>query len=151
VLDFEFCANDWRVMELVVGVSKYCGAKDPKPLLEEYIAGYKSGGGFFTKEEILLVPELIILRVLNNVVFFVGRYLANEDSIEPISGVSFFLFQKSLALALVHPPNTLFITTRDNRLGCSLTVQRASIYASRIAWLRSNSVYLQNALSILLP
>ena len=27
VLDFEFSARDWRVMELVVGISKYAGAK----------------------------------------------------------------------------------------------------------------------------
>jgi len=88
VLDFEFCAVDWRVMEFVVGVSKYCGAKDPKPLLLEYIQGYREGGGRFTGMEISLLPELIILRILNNVVFFVGRYLAKEDSIDPIAGVS---------------------------------------------------------------
>jgi homoserine kinase type II len=88
VLDFEFCAVDWRVMEFVVGVSKYCGAKDPKPLLSEYIQGYREGGGRFTDMEISLLPELIILRILNNVVFFVGRYLAKEDSIDPIAGVS---------------------------------------------------------------
>ena len=87
VLDFEFCAFDWRCMELVVGVSKYCGAKDPLPLLKEYIAGYAAGGGKFTEAEVKLIPDLIILRVLNNVVFFVGRYLAKEDSIEPIAGV----------------------------------------------------------------
>ncbi len=79
VLDFEFAAVDWRAMELVVGVSKYCGAQDPKPLLEGYIAGYKEGGGSFTAAEVQLIPELIILRILNNVVFFVGRYLAKED------------------------------------------------------------------------
>lgn len=87
VLDFEFAACDWRAMELVVGVSKYCGAKDPAPLLSEYIAGYQEGGGRLTAMEIELIPELIILRILNNVVFFVGRYLAKEDSIEPIAGV----------------------------------------------------------------
>ena len=87
VLDFEFAARDWRAMELVVGVSKYCGAKDPAPLLSEYIAGYSEGGGSLTAMEIELIPELIILRILNNVVFFVGRYLAKEDSIEPIAGV----------------------------------------------------------------
>jgi Ser/Thr protein kinase RdoA (MazF antagonist) len=93
VLDFEFSCVDWRTMELVVGVSKYCGAADPKPLLEEYIAGYCAGGGRFTAAEIELVPELIILRILNNVVFFVGRYLAKEDSIEPIAGVRAHVFR----------------------------------------------------------
>ena len=125
VLDFEFAAHDWRVMEFVVGVSKYCGAADPKPLLAAYAEGYREGGGAFTAVEVELLPELIIMRILNNVcvewgglglraaarpalhaththatrahahttffprrsVYFVGRYLAKEDSVEPIAGV----------------------------------------------------------------
>ena len=86
VLDFEFCAVDWRVMELVVGVSKYCGAGNPKPLLEEYVAGYKEGGGALTAEEAALAPQLVQLRILNNVVYFAGRALNGEDSIEPLRG-----------------------------------------------------------------
>jgi homoserine kinase type II len=66
VLDFEFAAIDWRCMELVVGVSKYCGAADPRPLLVEYIEGYRAGGGSFTAVEVELIPELIIMRILNN-------------------------------------------------------------------------------------
>jgi hypothetical protein len=67
VLDFEFAAHDWRVMEFVVGVSKYCGAADPKPLLAAYAEGYREGGGAFTAVEVELLPELIIMRILNNV------------------------------------------------------------------------------------
>ena len=117
VLDFEFAAVDWRVMELVVGVSKYCGAADPKPLLAEYVAGYGEGGGRLTAEEAALAPQLVQLRILNNVcvarvgvvhpppppllslslkshtcprsfcsVYFAGRALAGEDSVEPLRG-----------------------------------------------------------------
>ena len=86
ILDFEFTAFDWRVMELVVGISKYAGLKEPEVPIIEYIEGYKSAGGKLTKRECELVPDLISLRILNNVVYFVGRGLSGEDSYEPITG-----------------------------------------------------------------
>jgi Ser/Thr protein kinase RdoA (MazF antagonist) len=86
ILDFEFTAYDWRVMELVVGISKYAGIKEPEGPMMEYIEGYKSAGGKLTKRECELVPDLISLRILNNVVYFVGRGLSGEDSYEPITG-----------------------------------------------------------------
>jgi hypothetical protein len=52
-------------MELVVGVSKYCGAPDPKPLLEEYVAGYAEAGGVLTQAEVALASQLVQLRILN--------------------------------------------------------------------------------------
>lgn len=86
VLDFEFAARDWRVMEMVVGLSKYAGLSSPLPSMIEYIGGYASAGGRLTRREAALVPRLIISRICNNVVYFVGRAIAGEDSIEPISG-----------------------------------------------------------------
>lgn len=67
-------------------MSKYCGAAEPKPLLEEYVAGYKAGGGALTAEEAALAPQLVQLRILNNVVYFAGRALNGEDSVEPLRG-----------------------------------------------------------------
>ena len=67
-------------------MSKYCGAADPKPLLEEYVAGYKEGGGAHTAEEAALAPQLVQLRILNNVAYFAGRALNGEDSVEPLRG-----------------------------------------------------------------
>lgn len=40
VLDFEFCAYDWRAMELAVGLSKYVSEENPLPLIEEFVTGY---------------------------------------------------------------------------------------------------------------
>lgn len=34
ILDFEFVARDWRVMELAVCLSKYVGDAEPLPLVE---------------------------------------------------------------------------------------------------------------------
>ena len=86
ILDFEFSAFDWRVMELVVGLSKYAGMKEPSKPIAEYIAGYGEGGGRLRKRERELVPDLVILRVLSNVVYFAGRALAGEDSLAPLTG-----------------------------------------------------------------
>lgn len=52
----------------------------------EYITGYALGGGTLTAREAQLVPQLIILRILNNIVYFVGRAVCGEDTIEPIVG-----------------------------------------------------------------
>jgi len=86
VLDFEFAARDWRVMECVVGLSKYAGLGDPLPPMAAYVAGYAAAGGRLTRREVALVPRLIVSRVCNNVVYFMGRAVAGEDSIEPLAG-----------------------------------------------------------------
>lgn len=41
LLDFEFSAYDWRIMELAVGLSKYVSMKDIEPTLEAWVVGYK--------------------------------------------------------------------------------------------------------------
>jgi homoserine kinase type II len=86
ILDFEFSAYDWRVMELVVGLSKYAGMKEPTAPIAAYIQGYHDGGGRLSDAEVDLVPDLIILRILCNVVYFVGRGVAGEDTFEPLLG-----------------------------------------------------------------
>jgi Ser/Thr protein kinase RdoA (MazF antagonist) len=86
ILDFEFAAFDWRIMEMVCGLSKYAGVDHPLTRFKDYIRGYAEGGGKITMAEAKLVPELIVTRILNNVVYFVGRALAGEDTIAPIIG-----------------------------------------------------------------
>jgi homoserine kinase type II len=39
VLDFEFCAMDWRPMELAICLSKYISESDPLPYLVDFISG----------------------------------------------------------------------------------------------------------------
>lgn len=81
VLDFEFSAYDWRVMELAVGLSKYIAMPDIEPVFEEWVAGYAEGGGRLTAAEVDFVPDAIIVRVLNNVIYFAGRIFARVSAL----------------------------------------------------------------------
>jgi Ser/Thr protein kinase RdoA (MazF antagonist) len=84
-LDFEFSARDWRAMELAICLSKYVGEPEPLPYLNDYIAGFAEGGGVLNEAEVKALPALINLRVLSNVVYFVGRALAGEDDIKSLT------------------------------------------------------------------
>ena len=68
-------------MDLVVGLSKYVGQADIEPVFVEWVAGYKAAGGTLSPDEVYFAPSLIILRVVNNVVYFAGRVLAAEDDL----------------------------------------------------------------------
>eukprot|EP01036_Dinobryon_divergens_P031397 gene31397-40787_t len=83
LLDFEFCAFDWRAMELAVCLSKYAGEKDAASYFGEFLSGY---GEFsrLTAAEAAVIPDLVNLRILSNVVYFVGRALAGEDSLDSL-------------------------------------------------------------------
>lgn len=84
LLDFEFCAFDWRAMELAICLSKYAGEKDAFSFFEQFIEGYMEHADL-TPLEISVVPDLINLRILSNVVYFVGRSIANEDNITSLT------------------------------------------------------------------
>jgi homoserine kinase type II len=90
LLDFEFsAANEWRVAEICVGLTKFLAGKTDetiKKLVTEFTAGYGAGGGKLLAREMDLIPELVILRVLSNVVYFCGRSISGEDSIEALTG-----------------------------------------------------------------
>jgi Ser/Thr protein kinase RdoA (MazF antagonist) len=79
ILDFEFLAIDWRVMELAICLSKYAAEPDAMDNFAEFIEGYASAG-IVTEAEALVVPDLIRLRILSNVIYFVGRAICREDS-----------------------------------------------------------------------
>lgn len=85
LLDFEFASFDWRALELAIGLSKYAGEEpDAMPFFDDYIDGYAMTGKL-TKEEAEAIPDLINLRILSNVVYFVGRHIAGEDNISSIT------------------------------------------------------------------
>ena len=90
LLDFEFASNDWRGMELAICLSKYAGEKDAAgnsvamPFFEEFIDGFAVAGEL-TDPEIEAIPDLINLRILSNVVYFVGRAIAGEDDISSLT------------------------------------------------------------------
>jgi homoserine kinase type II len=84
LLDFEFCTRDWRAMEVAVCLSKYVGETDPFPLVDSFIDGYCEHGEL-SELECRFLPDMINLRVLSNCVYFVGRAIAKQDSIETLT------------------------------------------------------------------
>lgn len=84
LLDFEFSAIDYRAMELAVCLSKYAGEAEAMAFFNSFIAGFVQHGRL-TPQEIDAVPDLINLRILSNVVYFVGRALSKEDDIASLT------------------------------------------------------------------
>jgi homoserine kinase type II len=85
LLDFEFSAFDWRAMELAICLSKYAGEQpDAMPYFDAFIDGFATTGRL-TKVEAEAIPDLINLRILSNIVYFVGRAIAGEDDISSIT------------------------------------------------------------------
>mmetsp|Transcript_17429 Transcript_17429/g.32889 ORF Transcript_17429/g.32889 Transcript_17429/m.32889 type:complete len:418 (-) Transcript_17429:148-1401(-) len=85
LLDFEFTSMDWRATEVAVCLSKYVGEDDPFPLVERFLEGFSESGCTLTKDECEALPYMINLRVMSNVVYFVGRAAAGEDSINSLT------------------------------------------------------------------
>jgi len=83
LLDFEFCALDWRVMELAVCLSKYAGEPNAADLFEQFVGGYAQHAQL-SAEEVAAVPSLVNLRILSNVVYFVARARAGEDGLQSL-------------------------------------------------------------------
>ena len=71
-------------MELSICLTKYAGESDPYPFFDSFIEGYGSEASL-TDEEITSVPHLMKLRILSNVVYFVGRAISGEDTIEQLT------------------------------------------------------------------
>jgi len=84
IIDFEFASYDWRMMEAAAGLSKYVGERDPAPFVVDYIKGY-CRRATPTDAEIDALPDLIKLRVLETVVYFVARSAAKEDDISQLA------------------------------------------------------------------
>lgn len=65
-------------MELAICLSKFIGQQAPLDFFKPLIQGYAAHGKLSTAEAEAM-PTLLNLRILSNVVFFVGRALAGED------------------------------------------------------------------------
>merc|ERR1719387_539561 len=83
IMDFEYAAYDWRAMELAIGLSKYVGEEKSLDYVKEFISGYSKTASL-EKREAEALPDLINLRVLSNVVYFVGRAISKEDDISTL-------------------------------------------------------------------
>lgn len=67
-----------------MSLSKYAGEKEALNYFREFIDGFQEHGRL-TETEIKCIPDLIILRILSNVVYFVGRAVAGEDTIDSLT------------------------------------------------------------------
>ena len=65
--------------------SKYVGEKDPTAYVEDYIKGFCRASAPLTEQEIEYLPDLVKLRVLETVVYFVARSWAKEDDISQLA------------------------------------------------------------------
>jgi homoserine kinase type II len=84
VLDFEFCAMDWRSMDLAITLSKYASEANPLRYFQQIIHGYEQFVQL-TRTEVNAMVDLVVLRILSNVVYFVGRAVAGEDSLSTLT------------------------------------------------------------------
>ena len=84
LLDFEFAAYDWRAMELAICLSKYCSEGEPLGYFERFVDGFAVHGEL-TRVEMESMCVLIRLRILSNVVYFVGRALSGEDGLSTLT------------------------------------------------------------------
>ncbi|CUG02949.1 Hypothetical protein, putative [Bodo saltans] len=113
VLDFEFVSLEWRIMELAICLSKYLSEPEEDimtkyctPFIQAFVRAYAQRLREFaakkerTSEEALLQQneaftfssfecshfvDCIALRILSNVVFFVGRAVSGEDVVEGLT------------------------------------------------------------------
>ncbi len=67
-------------MEPAACLCKYVGEKDPRPYILDYVRGYAAHAEL-TDFEIEVLPQIVKLRVLETVVFFVARAAFGEDDI----------------------------------------------------------------------
>ena len=84
LLNFKFTAYDWRAMELAICLSKYCSEGEPLGYFECFVDGFAVHGEL-TCVEIESMCVLIRLRILSNVVYFVGRALSGEDELSTLT------------------------------------------------------------------
>ena len=81
---FRVLVNFHIACELAVSLSKYAGEPEALKIFTDFCNGY-SEHGRLNAAEISCIPDLIILRILSNVVYFVGRAMAGEDSIDSLT------------------------------------------------------------------
>ncbi|WP_020616265.1 phosphotransferase [Paenibacillus daejeonensis] len=87
ILDFEYCTQDLRAMELGVVLAEFIGPDTEHTLqqMRRFIQGYQSAVSLLP-EEIELLPALIKLRMLDVWLHFANRYLEGLDEAEVWSG-----------------------------------------------------------------
>jgi homoserine kinase type II len=108
VLDFEFVSLEWRIMELAICLSKYLSEAEEDilpmycvPFIKAFVHAYAEMrralaaeraqevydklNFAFSSFECSHFVDCIALRILSNVVFFVGRAVSGEDVVEGLT------------------------------------------------------------------
>jgi len=83
ILDFEFASIDWRALEVAICVSRYPSSADPWTGFVNYLSGFK-GNCWLNEEEVKAIPSLMKLRILTNIIHFIGRWLEGLDSVDDL-------------------------------------------------------------------
>ena len=83
IIDFEFVGEDWRIMELATSLSKFPEDVTPIHNLSLFARGFHSTfAGKLSPAEVRALPSMIRLRMVSNVIYFVGRVLSGEAKVE---------------------------------------------------------------------
>jgi homoserine kinase type II len=85
LIDFEFSTLDWRAIDLAICLSKYAHHDSNVKMFDSFFAGYVVHGPRLSVTEMHCIPQLIALRLLSNVVYFVGRIISGEDSVHTLT------------------------------------------------------------------
>jgi len=85
VLDFEFAGTDWRALEVAICMSRFPSSADPWAGFEAYLSGFK-GTCPLSEEEVKAIPSLMKLRILTNIIHFIGRYMEGLDPADHLKG-----------------------------------------------------------------
>lgn len=86
VLDFEFVGVDWRIMELATCISKFPEEEHPMSNLKLFIGGFRQANLVaLDKLEVEALPLMIKVRVLSNVIYFVGRAISGEAALTQLT------------------------------------------------------------------
>ncbi|KOR88889.1 phosphotransferase [Paenibacillus solani] len=78
LLDFEFCTRDVRAMEPAVVISGFLGIRDEREAIRQFCEGFASTVRL-SKEEIIAIPVLMRLRLVDVFLHFFSRYREGTD------------------------------------------------------------------------
>ena len=71
-------------MEVAVCLSKYAADEEPFKLMDAFLDGFAEKG-VLTRAEVAGIPNMINLRIISNVLYFIGRAIAKEDTLEALT------------------------------------------------------------------
>lgn len=80
LLDFEFCTLDVRVMEPAVVISGFLGIRDEREIIRQFCEGFASVVRL-SAEEIIAIPVLMRLRLVDVFLHFLSRYRKGTDEV----------------------------------------------------------------------